>query len=450
MKKLLLLLTVLFLSINSNSQVFWAAQPTGFATASRGITDISYSINSPNVIWTLAYDGPTPANNIQEFGLSLDGGLTWTSGNVNVGDSALGIATISAINATTAVVSVFTQAGGPGGGIWKTVNSGVSWQKQTTAAYSSSTSFTNVATFFNENDGFTMGDPVGGFFEIYTTSNGGALWNRTPNSASIAELTGEFGTVRNIYHLGNTVWFGTNKGRFFRSIDKGLTWTNGVSPLADTNTGEYAFKDNNNGILTDDGFNQWTTVDGGITWTAVVPNGTVRDGAICYVSGSLNAYVCLGVDGDVGTRGSSYSCDGGANWTDINLLGDDVSVNNPSAIAFYNQTNGLASGFNATVQNGIFKYVGTQIAACDVVSTSQFSSNIFSISPNPTTGVVNLKGSNINQVAVTDILGKVVLNNSYSSLSEVTLNMSDLNSGVYFVKVTNNEGTTSTSKVVKQ
>lgn len=440
------------MSLSLKAQVFWSQEPTNFAAVSRGVADISYGLTDPNVVWITVYDGVTTTNVIQEYGLSLDGGLTWTTGNINLGDPTIGIATINAINATTAYVSVYNPLGGPGSGIWKTVNSGVTWTKQPTATFSTPDSFTNVSAFFTPQDGFTMGDPSGGYFEIYTTQNGGDLWTRVASNSIITSLPSEYGTVRNVKRLGNDVWFGTNKGRLFHSVNKGLTWTVGVTPLADTNSGAYAFSSSNNGILTDDGFNMWTTIDGGKTWTPAVPNGTIRDGGLCYVPGTTNSFVCLGVDGDVGTRGSSYSCDGGLNWTDINLIvGETNKVNGTGALNFASLTQGLAAGFNDTTLRGIFKYTGTQLAECQPsVATTSFSTSGYSIAPNPTNGLVELKGTNINLVVVTDMLGKVVSNNTYSSLSNVTIDMTSYNTGIYFVKVTNNEGTVSTAKVVKQ
>jgi photosystem II stability/assembly factor-like uncharacterized protein len=455
MKKKLSLLFLLTFTFFSQAQVFWEVVPTNFSTANRVIQQISFAPGSPNVAWVNVYDGTTPTNNIQEFGLTIDGGLTWTSGSINVGNAVLGIGSIQAIDATTAVVAMFVPTNGAGGGIWKTTNSGATWVQQTSAVYNDVDSFPNVVGFANANDGFTSGDPIGGFFEIYNTSNGGTLWNRVASSPVLAALPGEFGTTRNLYTIGNDFWFGTNKGRLFHSADKGVTWTVGGTPLADTNTGKYAFKDTNNGILTDDGYNLWKTIDGGATWIDTVPNGSVRDGALTYVPGTDNTYVNLGV-GDGVPRGSSYSCDGGDNWENINLLGDDFSVNVSTWVAFSSPSVGIASGNNFTTAIGSFRFVAepfgsaTSLCPSSLSVSSQSYNNLFSISPNPTSDVLSLKGLNINQVAVTDILGKVVINNTYLSLSDVTLNLSDLNSGVYFVKITNNEGTSSTSKVVKQ
>ena len=65
-------------------------------------------------------------------------------------------------------------------------------------------------------------------------------------------------------------------------------------------------------------------------------------------------------------------------------------------------------------------------------------------------GKMTLTGQNISQVQVIDILGKVVSSNSYATLSEVSVDLSNFNSGIYLVKVTNDAGKTSVIKAIKQ
>lgn len=85
----------------------------------------------------------------------------------------------------------------------------------------------------------------------------------------------------------------------------------------------------------------------------------------------------------------------------------------------------------------------------NLLSTSLFEANNFNIYPNPVTnGIVNIS-SNSNEaikVAVYDILGKQVLNNT---LTNNTLNVSSLNSGVYILRLSQNNNTTSKKLIIK-
>ncbi|WP_026979169.1 WD40/YVTN/BNR-like repeat-containing protein [Flavobacterium tegetincola] len=279
MKKFLLL-SICLTAFNGFSQTFWTAKSTGFSEVSRGLDDIS--IVDANVIWAKAYDGVTTTNAVRQFTRSLDGGNTWTPGTINLGtnQSLLSTSCISAISATTAWVSAYSNnANTVLGGIWKTTDAGVTWTKQTTALFNNTVdSFPNVVHFWDANNGFCQGDPASGFFELYTTTNGGTNWTRVSSVDIPNPLSGEYGYVHNYEVNSDIIWFGTNKGRIFKSTDKGLTWTVSQSPITDfggaTVSGSFGFKDANNGLLVKKSTPPllYNTTNGGTTWTAVTFN----------------------------------------------------------------------------------------------------------------------------------------------------------------------------------
>lgn len=249
----------------------WIPQATGFATASRGINNIS--IVDQNIVWVSAYDGSGGAANVQEFAKTSNGGNTWTPGTINLGNTGLGIAMIHAYDANTAWLAAYPNAAGQTGGIWKTTNGGTTWTRQASATYNNASSFTNVVYFWNENEGVCQGDPINGEFEIYRTLDGGTTWTLVPGANIPAPLSGEYGYVRQIETVGDIVWFTTNKGRIYRSIDKGINWTVSQSPLTDfgssTMSGNLSFRDGSNGIIVNSGGLTYKTTDGGANWTQV-------------------------------------------------------------------------------------------------------------------------------------------------------------------------------------
>jgi hypothetical protein len=181
MKKLLLSISLLIASFASAQQIFWDSYSTGFANTSTSFSQASYV--DANVLWVSAAPGDGSGDNYQQWGRSLDGGMTWTIGNINVGNPALGIGSIHAISATKAYVAVFPTAAGQTGGIWVTVDAGLTWTRQNTASFNTgSDSFTNLVYFWDENNGVCQGDPASGYMEIYTTSNGGVNWTRVPSA----------------------------------------------------------------------------------------------------------------------------------------------------------------------------------------------------------------------------------------------------------------------------
>jgi photosystem II stability/assembly factor-like uncharacterized protein len=209
------------------------------------------------------------------------------------------------------------------GGIFYTSNGGSTWTKQTTASFAGTSAFPNVVHFWNDNEGFCMGDPNGGYFEIYTTSNGGTTWTRVAQANIPAPLTGEYGYTGMYDVYGNTVWFATNKGRVYKSTNKGANWT--VSQVTGfTDFSNIAFNDANNGIaiqniiannaITDVYFRK--TTDGGSTWTTATLPSNVFLSEIEAVPGVAGKLVSVGKNLG-GTFGSSYSEDFGQTWITI-------------------------------------------------------------------------------------------------------------------------------------
>ena len=83
------------------------------------------------------------------------------------------------------------------------------------------------------------------------------------------------------------------------------------------------------------------------------------------------------------------------------------------------------------------------------LSIEEFSTNGFSVYPNPTaTGFVNITSTNSDAISVIvyDILGKQVIN---SALNNNRLNVSTLNTGVYILKISQNNATVTKKLVIK-
>lgn len=107
---------------------------------------------------------------------------------------------------------------------------------------------------------------------------------------------------------------------------------------------------------------------------------------------------------------------------------------------------GLGGEFNGTYQ--IFPRYASDIAA--PLNVNGFNASKLSLYPNPTnTGFVNITSNNDGDMSVEayDILGKRV---KYQTLTNnTTLNVSDLKSGVYILKITQNNATTTKKLVIK-
>ncbi|HNP32140.1 MAG TPA: choice-of-anchor J domain-containing protein [Flavobacterium sp.] len=124
-------------------------------------------------------------------------------------------------------------------------------------------------------------------------------------------------------------------------------------------------------------------------------------------------------------------------------------LSGPTAVKFafrYYVTNAGTNGSNSDI-------IGIDTFSVDrPLSTSDFFSQNFAISPNPVKSSFNLtvkNGASVQNVKVIDMNGRVVNTTDVSDLNDIQLNLADLSTGVYFVKVQSDLGI-GTSKIIKQ
>jgi len=338
LKPLLAVLLMATAPFSSMAQTF-LQKSTGFPV--NGTNSRNISIVDDNVVW--AYGG-----NTTYFSISTDKGNTWTVSPSGLPASYL-IPDLAALSATTAYIAVNDFANGLSG-VYKTTNSGTLWVRQSTAAFDVN-SFINLVQFFDASNGVAMGDPDDlGYFEIYTTANGGDLWTRVPQTSIPALLPGEYGLSSWYDQVGNTFWFMSSAKRLYKSLDKGLNWTSvAYDTLLPGSTG-FSFSDANKGLMySKDGsnLNLYRTLDGGATFTAVPLAGVSDIFSIEYIPGTTAVLLS-------GTGGVYYSNNDGNSW---NSLGATVFT---GALKFKNRNTGFGEAATVSPTNGgIMKFANT-------------------------------------------------------------------------------------------
>ncbi|WP_223608546.1 T9SS type A sorting domain-containing protein [Chryseobacterium sp. OSA05B] len=443
MKRILFSITALLISSASFAQ-YWSTQNSGFAAPSRGISGME--VYDANTVWAFAYNGLSTTTNVQEFTKTSNGGTTWTSGNINVGNTALRITNISGVSATTAWVGAFDNTAGLGG-VWKTSDGGATWTNQhmlTTAGQS----WTNYVHFFDANNGIVGGDPENGEFEIYTTSNGGTTWTRVPGTSIPDPLTDEYGYNGGYYSVGNNIFFYTGKGRIYKSTDKGLTWTvlatNSI--ISDfggaTVSGDMAWSDANTGIIlrktftgqTPTGLQLHRTTDGGATWSQVTFTGITAANNISDITYIPGTTILVAASSS-NTSGGSWKSNNGTTWTAIDAV-QHLSVK------CFNASTCYSGGFNTSATiGGMFK--STQVLATSETVSKAKQTSVY---PNPTKGEINIKtDQKIKMISVLDMSGKTVIETDSGKTD-----LSSLPKGTYIIKAALTNGTSITEKVIKQ
>jgi len=351
MKKLLLsFFTIVALVISSQAQ--WIEQASGFTAVSRGIRYMDAV--DPDIAWAVAYDGSGSAAACQDYTRTVNGGDLWTPGQIP-GIPAMDLAMVSAISDQLAWIVAFPPAATTTGmGIYATADGGTTWTHQTTALFNNASSFPDCVHFFDANNGWCMGDPINSEFEIYTTTDGGTTWVAVPGANIPNPVSGEFGVVGYYCAVNDTIWFGTNKGRIYKSIDKGLNWTVAQIPGWTAIYVTPRFKNGTYGVAQD--LSSTTsrlaeTSDGGATWSVMTFTGNLFTNDIAYVPGSSETYIASGAA--AGASGVTYSFDGGNTWNDMtSTLGVQFL-----AMTWLSDSVGWAGAFNTdATTGGMFKF----------------------------------------------------------------------------------------------
>jgi len=451
-------IALLALSLKLSADEAWLPQASGFEATAR-YADAIVIVN-PDVVWAQGRDGSGGGATLKEFTRTSNGGALWTPGEVTGGtlDASYGLGNISAISSNKAWAAIYpTTVANTACGIYATTDGGATWTKQTSATqYIGGDAFPNVVHMFDEMNGFTMGDPnvitdaASRCFEIYTTADGGVTWNRVPKANIAAGLTptsGEYGTVDVYAAVGNTAWFGTNKGKMLKTTDKGLTWTINTAAAA---TGkaiiQVEFRNENNGILLYNSgsssapvYKYKRTSDGGTTWTDLNPTGSIFNTGLAYVPGTEKTWVS--VSADQANMGSSYSKDDGETWTAY----VDAVPTQYTDVAFFNPTTGWAGSFNTgSTEGGMYKFAmdlsDVGINGSDNQPSSVALMQNYPNPFNPTTTIsFEVKSAGSVKLSIFDAAGKMVselVNGTVAAgLHNVEFNAANLNSGVYFYKL---------------
>lgn len=325
MKKFLLPLVILLVTFTINAQQF-IEQTSGTTNALRTV-----SVVNANIAWIAGASGTVLR--------TTDGGTTWT--NVSVTGLSGTINNIYGYSATLAFASANPSAPVAEAELWRTSDGGTTWTKVLFQDDAGDVAFFNAVVMFDANNGFCTGDPVGGRWTNFKTTDGGLTWDST--GMFLPQVGTEAGWNNGIQVMGDRLWYGTSNSKIYYSTNRGASFTAIACPVGNTfaiwftspTTGMVA------GSLGSGTAVMAKTTDGGATWTTVTPGGTT--GTVYSVMGK----------GDVWyhsrSTGFYRSTDFGATWASAYTAA--------GTIYFAQQSRNLNEDiiFGAKASGGIFK-----------------------------------------------------------------------------------------------
>lgn len=247
-------ITILFLSAQN---VFpWSELNSGVTTPLTSVSAI-YK-NSKHVVWVCGNNGTVLK--------SINSGNDFSNVSGNGIPSNVQLVNIYAVSMFTALT-----AGNIGSTtyVYRTTNGGLNWVQ----VFSQSNGFINAVTMKGLNDtanGFMQGNPVGGRWSLWKTTNCGLTWDSS--SLYLSQASGETGWKNSLARLSNNLWFGTNNNRIYYSTNFGLNWNHSQS-ASDLNiyTIHVTYLD---GTLYAGGQNLLRSNNLGQNWTVIPSSGT--------------------------------------------------------------------------------------------------------------------------------------------------------------------------------
>jgi photosystem II stability/assembly factor-like uncharacterized protein len=301
----------------------WAPKAVGLLPANYNVADIC--IVNEQVIWAVTIDysigGPVPASFVSKLLRSTDGGETWDLKDIEEAKGRL-CWDIHAFDANTACIISQDLGGGPGRGIFRTTDGGEKWTEV----------FHHVSGgvllhFFDAQEGLCWNYSGGKWFA--RTTDGGQNWTLVPPANIPDILPGEgqvFSSASNAFgHFGNTLWFGTGKGRTFKTEDRGKTWAAYNTGLgSNSQLQSMGFLDEKNGLAVSWLQNQAKydvvrTTDGGLSWAQTGHQAYIEVDAIPCTSTFIGA---SGTGANLSALSTALSTDHGATWVQADTIID--------------------------------------------------------------------------------------------------------------------------------
>lgn len=249
MKKILLIIFIsLIFNLNLFSQI-WTEQVSGVTTQLTSVSVIDY-----NNAWICGYSGVVLR--------TTNAGINWL--NVSTGiPNTVSLINVFGVSDQVALVAGYT---GSNTWVWRTSNAGANWTQVFTQA-----GFINAVWMSSASNGIMEGDPVGGRWTLFKTTNGGVSWDSS--GMYLPQAATETGFNNSFLWLPPRIWFGTNNSRIYYSSNNGLTWS-AKSTGTEINSYAIFFYSNGNPSGVAGGATLLQSNDTGYTWSAFTSLGT--------------------------------------------------------------------------------------------------------------------------------------------------------------------------------
>lgn len=393
--------------------IFTPGSPTTGTTtlSSTSLDDFSFFDDNKGIV-SLGYG----------FYLTTDGGATWSpEKDVAPYPEFRGVHYSSAQN-------IFL---GGGSRVFKSTNNGATFTIQATTSPALTINDIKVVG--------SLGIAVDEYCKAAYSNDGGNTWSVISHTA----LCGSIPSMELVDIVDdNTAFIG--KVRLFKTVNGGATWSAVSTPtFGGSGVGAVDFISATEGFIVKTS-KMYKTNDGGATWTDIT-NGFTSSIPSFTATHSFGGSICA-IDANtiyVGGKGYIYkTTNGGASFA-IDYTNTACSSCNFSNIE--KSGNSLfASVSNGGLHPKVYKRDINAVGVTEI--NNKISFNIF---PNPASQSIQIQGVDFNvgvHLKIISIDGKIMKD---ETINQSNITISDLNSGMYFIELTDVKGKTGVTKFIK-
>ncbi|MFC2111035.1 T9SS type A sorting domain-containing protein [Bacteroidota bacterium] len=439
MKKLIIIITTLLLSISlySQYQVIFSIDSAKFRF------DDVYFVND-TVGFVVGIDARIQGTAPGLILRTKDGGISWDTTIFNATTKPTNLHTVHFPTQDTGYVAGF------GTTIAKTTNGGNTWNILDSTGLPWGADFKTIY-FLNAYEGFVSLGNSGSL--LAKTNDGGLSWNIYGGINIIGGRELDFvGDSIGVLCSGNGYFITKNSGISWDTITTGISFSSHSISFSSTNIGfiaglgSYGTPNFNYGVI-------GRTIDGGQTWSSKEFQSIRMLNTIFAVDSNI-VYAGGDPQGIGNVRGFMKSPDGGLNWGFQECSNCDPTLRPIiSSMYFVDAKIGYAVdpwGFIYKTTNG-----GGTIyeLGMEDISTSLTVQDIY-LYPNPAQNYINIllnkPSSRDIEIQIYDIVGKLINTYNHENLQSFNkIDISKLKAGIYFVKVGFGNGEFVLEKFVK-
>jgi photosystem II stability/assembly factor-like uncharacterized protein len=197
------------LSYNLFSQIHWSELNSGVNVQLNSVRFASHT-----AVWICGNNGTVLKNNNSVFGDTIrnvsGGGIPANATLVHIACRNSAGDTSNALVAGNIGTTTY---------VWRTTNGGGNW----TQVFSQPNGFINAIWDWYPNLTFMQGNPVGGRWSLWRSTNFGLTWDSA--GLYLQQAGSEHGWPNSMYSVDtNRIWFGTNNSRIYYSSNSGYNW----------------------------------------------------------------------------------------------------------------------------------------------------------------------------------------------------------------------------------